>query len=229
MRSPIDNIAHHLIHSSVANARRVQDPFCHLLMESVFPREAYQAMLAQLPDTEFYQELKHPEAKLPDGRYARLQFGFSRGELDRLPQAGRTFWQEVAAVLRSDGFKNSLVQALEPGLSFRFGAAWRTLNIAPRVSLMRDIAGYGIGIHHDIFEKVITAQFYLPRDGSLAAHGTVFHTRTGKSFQRAKKLEFLPNTGYAFAVHSESWHSVDRVMEPVTRDSLMVIYYLAKA
>ena len=43
---------------------------------------------------------------------------------------------------------------------------------------------------------------------------------------RVKRLDFLPNTGYAFAVTERSWHGVEPVRETgASRNSLMLIYY----
>jgi hypothetical protein len=55
------------------------------------------------------------------------------------------------------------------------------LKVEPRVSLIRDLAGYRIGVHKDIEAKVITAQLYLPRDDSKAHLGTAFYRKAPPS------------------------------------------------
>ena len=59
--------------------------------------------------------------------------------------------------------------------------------------------------------------------------GTVLHTkdRVSGEFQKIRSLEFLPNTGYAFPVTAESWHSVEQMNDSDgERNSLMLIYYV---
>jgi len=61
------------------------------------------------------------------------------------------------------------------------------------------------------FWKAITTQYYLPRDESKAYLGTVFHRKNAVdgTFERVEQLRFVPNTGYAFPVLADSWHSVE--------------------
>jgi hypothetical protein len=94
--------------------------------------------------------------------------------------------------------------------------------------LTRDVPGYRIGIHADARGKGITVQIYLPPDRGIDHVGTVFHERTGESSYRpALRLPFTPNTGYAFAVGQDTYHSVDTVGPEVrTRDSILLTYFL---
>ena len=40
-------------------------------------------------------------------------------------------------------------------------------------------------------------------------------------------MQFAPNTGYAFAVGSDTWHSLDTVgAEVTTRDSILHTYFV---
>jgi len=96
--------------------------------------------------------------------------------------------------------------------------------------LTRDVPGYRIGIHPDTDWKGITIQLYLPRDNSIDHIGTIFHRRTGnKTFEKAWQMKFAPNTGYAFAVDKDTYHSVDTVGPEVnTRDSILLTYFVDK-
>ena len=41
------------------------------------------------------------------------------------------------------------------------------------------------------------------------------------------QMRFAPNTGYAFAVGSDTWHSADAVHDRVkTRDSILLTYFV---
>jgi len=94
--------------------------------------------------------------------------------------------------------------------------------------LTRDIPGYLITPHTDTKWKGITVQLYLPRDRSNANIGTIFlEKRADGSFAKNKQMSFAPNTGYAFAVGTDTWHSADRVGSEVkTRDSILLTYFV---
>jgi len=71
-------------------------------------------------------------------------------------------------------------------------------------------------------------QFYLPYDASAPHIGTVFHERLADgSLPRTSQMKFVPNTGYAFAVGQDTWHSADPVgTEVETRDSILLTYFV---
>ena len=93
--------------------------------------------------------------------------------------------------------------------------------------LLRDLGGYKISVHTDTFRKAITTQYYLPSDDSQIHLGTSLHTGEREEYSKFKTLDFLPNTGYAFPVSPESWHSVQKMDSSNSpRNSLMVIYYV---
>jgi hypothetical protein len=94
--------------------------------------------------------------------------------------------------------------------------------------LTRDVPDYRIGIHPDTRHKGMTIQLYLPRDRSIEHVGTVFHERTGENaYRRVLQIRFSPNTGYAFAVGKDTYHSVDTVgPEVATRDSILLTYFV---
>ncbi len=71
-------------------------------------------------------------------------------------------------------------------------------------------------------------QLYLPRDESAINIGTIFHDRLPDgSLTKFSQMRFAPNTGYAFAVGEDTWHSADPVGPEVeTRDSILLTYYV---
>ena len=94
--------------------------------------------------------------------------------------------------------------------------------------LTRDIPGYRITPHTDTHWKGITVQLYLPRDDIDDAYR---HDIPRKAARRqhaeAQQMKFAPNTGYAFAVGNETWHSADPVGPEVkTRDSILLTYFV---
>ncbi|MGH9411252.1 MAG: hypothetical protein ACRD1V_17595, partial [Vicinamibacterales bacterium] len=76
--------------------------------------------------------------------------------------------------------------------------------------------------------KGITVQFYLPADDSAPHLGTVFHEKLADgTLKRDRQMRFGRNTGYAFAVSDDTWHSADEVGREVhTRDSMLLTYFV---
>jgi hypothetical protein len=74
----------------------------------------------------------------------------------------------------------------------------------------------------------MTTSHYLAADTSQRHLGTGFYEqKEGNRFERIRKLEFLPNTGYCFAVTKKSWHDVDTMQEnDKARHSLMMLYFM---
>ena len=58
--------------------------------------------------------------------------------------------------------------------------------------------------------------------------GTVFHDQLPDgSLPKATRMKFAPNSGYAFAVHNDTWHSADKVRSDVkSRDSILLTYFV---
>ena len=71
-------------------------------------------------------------------------------------------------------------------------------------------------------------QFYLPRDDTAAHIGTIFHEKLPDgSLPKRTQMKFVPNSGYAFAVGEDTWHSADPVgPEVTTRDSILHTYFV---
>src|SRR4029450_5833306 len=204
-------------------------PFDHVYLDGVFSRETYDRLLEHLPETGRYRELRHREAIRPDGRSARHKFYLFPEHIALLPPAQRAVWLEVSRVLRSPALQDAFKRKFRRALEGRFSRSIERLTFYPVPMLLRDFGGYRIGIHGDSVSKAITAQLYLPRDGSQAHLGTRFHEgRDGEAARRIKALAFRPATGYAFpVVYHATWHSVAPTSEADgERNSLMLTYYV---
>ena len=172
-------------------------------------------------------------------KYTRTQGGGgTRTKIDlfpefirRLPRAKRPVWRAVGRALCSAEVREAFRERLAAGLEKRFAERHRAIRMYPIPILTRDVPGYKIGIHPDTRSKAITVQLYLPRDRSIEHTGTVFHKRTGeRAYERASQMPFAPNTGYAFAVGDDTYHSVDMLgAEVLTRDSILLTYFLDDA
>jgi len=205
------------------------DPFDHLCLERLFPPDEYRRLLDHLPETRHYRELTHREAMRPDGSSARRKFYLLPEHIMWLPAGQRAYWRELSRHLRSRKLQEAFKSKFRAALEQRFGTSIDRLSFYPVPMLLRDLAGYRIGIHGDGQRKAITVQFYLPRDESQAHMGTVFHEgRNGEAARRTKRLAFVPGVGYAFPViRHKSWHSVPQTADSDgERNSLMLTYHV---
>src|SRR5437773_6283457 len=216
---------------SIHRAQADDSPFYHLRFDRVFPDDFYAAMLEAMPVTDDYRALSG-KAKLrnrtPDGQPTRAKIDLFPEYVRHLPQKKRAVWDLAGRVLRSQELGKVFVERLAPGLKRRFGADFAKVRMYPVPILTRDTAGYFITAHSDTLWKGITVQFYLPPDNSTQQIGTIFHERlpNGMKSKNAQML-FSPNTGYAFAVADNTWHSVGLVGPEVkTRDSILLTYFV---
>jgi hypothetical protein len=207
-----------------------QEPFYHLQLANVFPADIYAALLVAMPNREDYRQMsgRTKSTRTNDGSGTRTKMDLFPEYLRHLPQAKKPVWEVVGRALCSTGVREAFRQRLAPGLEKRFGPDYRKLGMYPIPILTRDVPGYRIGIHPDTHWKGMTIQLYLPPDRSIEHVGTVFHKRTAdNSYPKALQMSFSPNTGYAFAVGEDTYHSVDTVGPEVqTRDSILLTYFV---
>jgi hypothetical protein len=186
-------------------------------------------LLDHLPEDEDYMDLKHGDAMLPNGRSARLVFPLKQDRVrNKLTGERREFWLEMIDIFTDEKLRDIFKGAFEPELKKRFNdMPLSEVPALPVPMLMRDIANYRISIHHDIDTKVITTQYYLPRDHSQEHLGTnIYRRNPDGGFALARKMDFSPGVSYAFAVSKHSWHAVDKMGENEgIRNSMMLIYF----
>ena len=207
---------------SVDAARAVDRPFFHLEFDRVFPDDVYTKILALMPEATDYRPM-HGRSKghdLTDGTHTRVK-------IDLFPEYIRNLPPEKRA-LCSQQVKQAFIRRLAPGLKKRFGADFAKVGMYPIPILTRDIPGYLIPPHTDTHWKGITVQLYLPKDDANTDIGTIFHdVLPDGSKPKATQMRFAPNTGYAFAVGDDTWHSADPVHNRVkTRDSILLTYFV---
>jgi hypothetical protein len=221
----IARISEHLCRAIEA-ATESDEPFAHIRFADAFPADLYAAMLEAMPAKEDYRRMSG-RARSTDGD-VRTKLDLLPEWIRRLPLEKRAVWQVVGRALRSSEVRDAFMRKLAPGLERRFGAGYADVGMYPLPLLTRDVPGYQIPIHPDTRWKGITVQFYLPRDRSAEHVGTVFHKRKEDgTYEASYRMPFWPNTGYAFAVGQETYHSVDVVGPEVpTRDSILLTYFV---
>jgi hypothetical protein len=218
------------IAAAVEAAPASDTPFFHLVIDRVFPDDIYAAMLANMPAVSDYRPM-HGRSKghdLDDGTHTRVKIDLFPEYIRHLPPEKKAVWDIVGRALTSAPVRDAFVRRLAPALERRFGAAYADVGMFPIPVLTRDIPGYLITPHTDTRWKGITVQLYLPRDRSIAHIGTIFHKKLADgSMPKDKQMSFAPNTGYAFAVGTDTWHSADRIGPEVeTRDSILLTYFV---
>ena len=186
--------------------------------------------MALKPEAADYRPM-HGRSKghdLADGTHTRVKIDLFPEYIRNLPAEKRALWDIVGRALCSEPVKQAFIRRLAPGLKRRFGDDYADVGLFPIPILTRDVPRYKITPHTDTRWKGITVQFYLPPDASTEHIGTIFHDKLPDgSMPKVKKMPFLPNTGYAFAVGDNSWHSADPVGSEVkTRDSILHTYFV---
>jgi hypothetical protein len=218
------------ITASVDAAAAFDTPFSHLVLDRVFPDAMYAQMLANMPEASDYRPM-HGRSKghdLADGTHTRVKIDLFPEYIRHLPPQKRGVWDVVGRALCSKAVKNAFVRRLGAPLQRRFGASYAKVGMYPIPILTRDIPGYLITPHTDTKWKGITVQLYLPRDRANTNIGTIFHEKLADgTLPKRKQMSFAPNSGYAFAVGTDTWHSADPVAPEVrTRDSILLTYFV---
>jgi hypothetical protein len=187
-------------------------------------------MLREMPSSSDYRALPGRDKVniLEDGSATRVKIDLFPEYIRNLPEPKRQVWDVVGRALCSNEVRDAFVQRLAPALERRFGPDYKEVGMFPIPILTRDIPRYQITPHTDTKWKGITVQFYLPPDDTTKHIGTIFHEMLPDgSMPRTIKMPFSPNTGYAFTVGSDTWHSADPVGSEVkTRDSILHTYFV---
>jgi hypothetical protein len=218
------------ITANIDAGRALDKPFFHLEFDRVFPDDIYARMISAMPAAADYRPLPGNNRGniLPDGTSTRVKIDLFPEYVRHLTGEKREVWEVVGRALCSPDVQAAFTRRLEPGLYRRFGKDFEAVGMYPIPVLTRDVPGYRINPHTDSKWKGITVQFYLPPDDKAPHIGTIFHDRLPDgSLSKATQMRFAPNTGYAFAVGTDTWHSADPVGTEVdTRDSILLTYFV---
>jgi hypothetical protein len=226
-----DRLADYVV-KSIEAARVVEHPFYHLEFDRVFPDETYEQMLAFMPQAVDYRPMhgRSSSLDLADGTHTRVKIDLFPEYIRSLPAEKHDVWDVVGRALCSRKVESAFVRKLAPPLAKRFGAEYEKVGLYPIPILTRDVPGYSIPPHTDTHWKGITVQLYLPENDANTDVGTIFHrVRADGSLEKHAQMRFARNSGYAFAVGGDTWHSADMVHNRIkTRDSILLTYFVDK-
>ena len=228
-RRAVERVRDHIV-GAIDSACKAAAPFYHLELDRVFPDDIYARMLSAMPVASDYRPLtgRNQCNVLPDGTHTRVKIDLFPEYIRHFPPEKHATWDIVGRALCSEAVKDAFVRQLAPVLARRFGPDYAKVGMYPIPILTRDVPGYLITPHTDTRWKGITVQLYLPRDASTTHIGTIFHEKLPDgSLPKRAQMKFAPNTGYAFAVGEDTWHSADPVGAEVTsRDSILHTYFV---
>lgn len=231
MRNPdaVNNLTNFVV-NVVNNAQLVEKPFHHIVFDQFFPADVYRQIIEAMPVKSDYRPMsgRAKDYGAGPGGPSRVKIDLFPEYIRFLPQQKRVVWDLVGRVLCSGELQIAFVKRLAPALKQRFGHEYADVGFFPIPVLTRDIAGYKIAPHTDTNWKAITVLIYLPPDDSMTHVGTIIHERAADgSLKRAGAALFLPNSGFAFVVGKESWHSVDLLGPEIkTRDLIILQYFV---
>lgn len=225
----VNNLTNFVV-NVVNNAQLIEKPFHRIFFDQFFPADVYQQIIEAMPVKSDYRPMsgRSKDYGAGPGGPSRVKIDLFPEYIRFLPQQKRVVWDTVGRVLCSGKLQTAFVKRLAPALKQRFGEEYADVGLFPMPVLTRDIAGYKIAPHTDTLWKAITVLIYLPPDASTAYVGTIIHEHAADgSLKRAGAARFLPNSGFAFVVGKESWHSVDLLRPEIkTRDLIILQYFV---
>ena len=190
-------------------------PYPHFYVENVFPDQFYRDLLTSLPDAKSYSERTT--------RYHGRQFA----DPNENP---------ALAFMNSSGFLSQIMQIFMPWVEHRYGN--NKLELFHDLRLVRDGQGYQIGPHTDAAWKLVSLLFYLPDDYALDRLGTSIYTPKDPkftcpggphhpfpNFNLVYTAPFVPNTCFGFWKTNQSFHGVEPITIPCTRNVLLYNVY----
>jgi hypothetical protein len=216
----------------LANAPLQLYPFPHFFARDVFPADYYAQIQRHLPPASALKSLE--EARGAQGYPDRFVMPLGGDLPESLSDAQRDFWRDFARWVSRGRIGRALLERFAPIVEQRLQER-PELEITDELLLVRDRSRYSLGPHTDKPAKVISVLFYLPADERLARHGTSIYlpkeegfTADGgahlpfEGFERLATMPFVPNSVFAFAKTSASFHGVEPIAEEGVERNLLL-------
>jgi hypothetical protein len=194
----------------IGSAAVIDEPFQHFYSDAVWPADVYDQLLQNLPPRDLYRPLNIKQWVNAKGESTRDKCYLSE-TIDRMDSGRAAFWTQIALAISSESLKRLLFRKFKRDIALRLRMPADEVEDAPvfvGISLTRDIQDYRLKPHTDGVPRVVTAQFYLPADFSQQDLGTSIYVKVPTPLQlfrgryrEIKRMPFVPNSGYAFAVN----------------------------
>lgn len=225
------------VKNKLAEAPIHSSPYSYFYIENIFPKEFYQELLSNLPDTSYFQSLDQT-GKVKPGAYAdRSVLLLEEHELEQLPFCHLLFWSKFTAAIKSEEWRTMLLEKFEPQIKERFGAHYEHVTFSSVAELIRDRTNYSIGPHTDHPIRVLTLLFYFPSSNDQAHLGTSIYQPLDSSFEcegfahhsleKFKKIDtasFLPNSVFGFVRSNCSFHGREPILDEGAERNLLNYY-----
>ena len=216
--------------ASVDSARRLEAPFYHLVLDRVFPDDIYAGMIAAMPVAADYRPLhgRNQCNVLADGTHTRVKIDLFPEYIRHFPPEKRALWDIVGRALCAPAVTAGICASAGAGAYAPLRTGLRRCRDVPDPGSHARCAGLRHRSPHRHPLEGDHGAALLPRDNATAHIGTIFHEKLADgSLPKRAQMKFSPNTGYAFAVGEDAWHSADPVgPEVTTRDSILHIYFV---
>ena len=228
--------AHTIARIKAAEVKRA--PFPHVLIEDIFPADFYAEMMRRKMTDASYTPLV--ETGRVGGGYspARLCFMPAMAEKSAEPDNAK-FWTDFFAAYDDGEFLAAWLKLFERDVSARMSEQPERfageVGLGAEIFLMRDKRTYGLSPHMDSTTKAISALFYLPADDRDVMMGTSLyvprsadamaprgsHATERRNFDHVATMPYKPNTVFAFPNVMPSFHGVEPIDQPASRDVLL--------
>lgn len=219
----------------IADAPIKRLPTPHFYIEGAFPDDFYQDLLANLPGDEDFTCLGDT-GRVPKGAYPdRFVFLPKPDDIDRLPDAKRAFWHELAGWLYGERFFHGMVQKFAQAAATRFAGKLDKVQLTSEVLVVRDRTNYSIGPHTDAPHRFLSMLFYCPPDASNEHLGTSLYVPLDRQFTckggphydfdkfvKVDTMPYRPNSLFCFLRTDTSFHGVEPIADQnIARDIIL--------
>jgi hypothetical protein len=212
-------------------------PFTHFYIQNVFPKEFYQELLANFPETSSFKKLSQTGKVDPRTYAERLVLPLQGESFTELPFGQLLFWSRFNEAINSDEWHAMLLGKFGLQIRERFGVHYDRLRFSSTAELVQDSTNYSIGPHTDHPIRVLTLLFYFPSSKEQSHLGTAVYQPLDESlecegfthhpFQGFKKLytaPFLPNSLFGFIRSNRSFHGREVILDKGIERNLMNYY-----
>jgi hypothetical protein len=218
-----------------ANVRT--DPFPHIFVEEVFPKDFYaEIQRNRLPDESYCPLVSTGRV---GSQYSPERFCYMPSQQSAVTDAASSrFWQELFSTFNDADFFNAWMERFASYLQKRiadgFGFAVGGARPQTEIFLMRDKRNYLLRPHTDTPAKAVSALFYLPPNDRLEFLGTsLYRPKEGAAtpfgrhlnrdlFDAVGTIPFRANSVLGFPNLPGSFHGVEPMDSPdQVRDILL--------